>query len=224
MTSGFSQKKIYSEKSLGDRLRALRKRKHLSLEQAEEETKVRRKFLEGLESGNYSSLPADVYAMGFLAKYADFLGGPKEELLETYRQERGSFSLNRVFSPITRSVTRQKRFVLTPKIMTIALIGIIFVGMIGYIAYSIKNFTSPPNLEISTPSTESVLHQDNVEIIGKTDEGVTLQINDQTVFIDGQGNFRETVKLQPGMNNIELKATNRIKKETIKTIKILAEY
>jgi hypothetical protein len=71
---------------------------------------------------------------------------------------------------------------------------------------------------------ETVIRQDNVEVIGKTDTGVTVKINDQVIMIDTLGNFQETVKLQPGLNNIEIRATNRIKKETIKTIKILAEF
>ncbi len=207
---------------MGERLIMLRRRKHLNLEQAEEETKVRRKFLEALEEGDYVSLPADVYAMGFLAKYAEFLGAPKEELLQDFRRERGTSSARRVFAP--QGDLKEKRLILTPKLTLVAVIIIVFIGVIGYIFYSVKNFTSPPNLEIGSPSTESVIHQETVEIIGKTDEGSTLQINDQTVFIDERGNFNESVKLQPGLNNIEVKATNRIKKETVKVIKILAEF
>ena len=200
----------------------LRKRRHLSLEQAEEATKVRRRFLEALEEGDYASLPADVYTMGFLAKYAEFLGGNKDDLLGAYHRERGSNENVRLLTP--KRFLQEKRFILTPKLTILGLVILIFVGIIGYIFYSVENFTSPPNLEISSPVAESIINQDNVEVVGKTDIGVTLQINDQTVLIDDKGNFQESVKLQPGLNNIELRATNRIKKETVKTIKILAEF
>lgn len=222
MAAAFTAKKIYPERTLGERLKMLRKRKHLSLEQAEEATKVRRRFLEALEKGDYGALPADVYTMGFLAKYAEFLGTSKEELLEEYRRERGRTKGRRLFSPET--ALKEKRFILTPRLMVFGLIALVFIGLIGYIFYSAKNFTSPPNLEISSPVQESVIRQDSVEVIGKTDEGATLKINDQVVYLDDRGNFHEKVKLQPGLNNIELCATNRVKKETIKVIKILAEF
>lgn len=222
MASAFQSKKIYPERTLGERLKMLRKRRHLSLDQAEEKTKVRRRFLEALEGGDYAVLPADVYTMGFLVKYAEFLGARKEDLLEEYRRERGSVSSIRSLTP--KTALQEKRFILTPKLIILGLVVLIFAGIIGYIFYSVENFTSAPNLEISSPSTESVIREDHVEIIGKTDAGATLQINDQTVYLDDKGNFRETAKLQPGLNNIEIKATNRIKKETVKTIKILAEF
>ena len=222
MASAFSTKKIYADRSLGERLRMLRRRRHLSLDQAEEATKVRRRFLEALETGDYRNLPADVYAMGFLAKYADFLGVSKDALLQEYRHERGGDFSSRMLAPQTG--LKEKRFILTPKLIVIVFVILLFAGLLGYVGYSVKNFTSAPNLEISSPSTESVIHEDSVKIIGKTDPGATLQINDQTVFIDDKGNFQESVKLQPGVNNIELRATNRIKKETVKVIKILAEY
>jgi len=222
VASAFQSKKIYPERTLGERLKMLRKRRHLSLDQAEEKTKVRRRFLEALEGGDYAVLPADVYTMGFLVKYAEFLGARKEDLLEEYRRERGSVSSIRSLTP--KTALQEKRFILTPKLIILGLVVLIFAGIIGYIFYSVENFTSAPNLEISSPSTESVIREDHVEIIGKTDAGATLQINDQTVYLDDKGNFRETAKLQPGLNNIEIKATNRIKKETVKTIKILAEF
>jgi len=222
VASAFQSKKIYPERTLGERLKMLRKRRHLSLDQAEEKTKVRRRFLEALEGGDYAVLPADVYTMGFLVKYAEFLGARKEDLVEEYRRERGSVSSIRSLTP--KTALQEKRFILTPKLIILGLVVLIFAGIIGYIFYSVENFTSAPNLEISSPSTESVIREDHVEIIGKTDAGATLQINDQTVYLDDKGNFRETAKLQPGLNNIEIKATNRIKKETVKTIKILAEF
>ena len=94
----------------------------------------------------------------------------------------------------------------------------------SFSSYSIKNFTSPPNLEISSPSTETVIRQDSVEVIGKTDEGCSLQINGQTIFIDEAGNFNEQVRLQIGINNIEIRSTNRLQKDTVKIVKILAEF
>lgn len=206
---------------MGEKLRHLRRRKHLSLAQAEVETKVRLKYLDALERGAYQELPADVYVLGFLAKYGEFLGASKEELGELYRRER-VFERPKMLAPERR--LKEKKVIFTFKTIIILLVVIVVAGFLGYIFYAVKNFTSPPNLEISTPSTESVIRQEKIEIVGKTDIGVSLKINGQVVFLDENGNFKEQVKLQPGLNNIELKATNRVQKETVKVIKILAEY
>ncbi len=82
----------------------------------------------------------------------------------------------------------------------------------------------PPNLEISSPSAEQIIGENQVEIIGKTDEGATLSINDQSVLLDDRGNFQQTVKLNPGLNVFEVKSINSLKKETIKEVKILAQF
>jgi len=207
---------------LGEKLQFFRKKKHLTLEQAEEETKVRLKYLQALEKGNYETLPADVYALGFLAKYADFLDAPKEELLSDFKRERG---ISRQLNPIPiQNSPKKERILITPKVIAIIAGILAAIALVIYIFYSIKNFTNPPNLEISSPSTETVIRQSEVEVIGKTDEGCSLQINGQTIFLDENGNFKEKASLQPGINNIEIRSVNRIHKETVKVIKILAEY
>lgn len=218
----FINKKNLSDRTLGEKLRALRKRQHLTLEKAENETKVRAKYLDALERGAYGELPADVYVLGFLAKYAEFLGASKNDLTSLYHSERGTSGAPSNIAPEIR--LKEKKAYLTPKIVVLFLVFLGAVGFVGYIFYAIEHFTAPPNLEIQSPSAETVIHQDRVEVVGKTDEGASLKINDQVVFLDDKGNFKETVKLQTGLNNIEVRATNRVKKETVKVIKILAEY
>jgi cytoskeletal protein RodZ len=217
----FFRKKIQLPRTLGERLKAARKKKKVSLDQAEEETRVRRKYLEALEKGDYLSLPADVYAAGFLAKYAEFLGLNKDETVKDYRREKGN-SRDPVI-PIKKQMTRERIF-LTPRLLAIVFGILLAVAIGGYIFYSVKHFTAPPNLEISSPSTETVIREDRVEVVGKTDIGSSLRINDQTVYIDDLGNFRETIRLQPGINNIEVRSENRVRKETVKLVKILAEF
>jgi len=76
--------------SLGELLRAERERQGISLEQVEGRTKIRRKFLEALEEGDYDRLPGGVYTRGFIRSYASFLGLGEEEALGAYVAETGS--------------------------------------------------------------------------------------------------------------------------------------
>lgn len=58
----------------------------MSLEVAEENTKIRRKYLEALENENFGILPGRVYVKGFLKNYAGFLGLDADALVEAYDQ------------------------------------------------------------------------------------------------------------------------------------------
>ena len=59
--------------ALGQRLREVREAKELTLEQTEQATRIRARFLEALESGDYTGM-MPVQAQGFLRNYARFLG------------------------------------------------------------------------------------------------------------------------------------------------------
>jgi cytoskeletal protein RodZ len=59
---------------LGSELRAARLQKELSLDEVEQELRIRAKFLGAIEAGDYSLLPSQVQARGFLRNYAQFLG------------------------------------------------------------------------------------------------------------------------------------------------------
>lgn len=59
---------------LGRRLREARKRKGLTVEAVGEKIKVAPRFLEAVEEGDLSIMPAAVYAKGFVRSYCRFLG------------------------------------------------------------------------------------------------------------------------------------------------------
>ncbi len=71
--------------SIGETLKSAREAKGISLRKAEEDTKIRKKYLQALEEGNYDILPGRVYAKGFLRNYANYLGLDQEEILMEYK-------------------------------------------------------------------------------------------------------------------------------------------
>lgn len=58
---------------IGAILRQAREAQALSFEEAEEQTRIRAKFLQALEAGDVSILPSRAHARGFLRNYAQFL-------------------------------------------------------------------------------------------------------------------------------------------------------
>lgn len=70
----------------GETLRAERKKQELTLEKVEEETKIRKLYLNALEEENFSILPPRVYASGFVKRYATFLGLDTEQLVQEFQK------------------------------------------------------------------------------------------------------------------------------------------
>ena len=66
---------------IGQLLRQTREAKELSLADAEEQTRIRQRYLSALESGDWDELPNPVAARGFLRTYATFLGLDADELV-----------------------------------------------------------------------------------------------------------------------------------------------
>src|SRR5690606_16750342 len=66
-------------REMGERLRATRIGHALTLEEAEQTTKINRVYLAALEEGRFETLPAPVYARGFMRSYARYLGIDPEE-------------------------------------------------------------------------------------------------------------------------------------------------
>lgn len=70
---------------IGRRLKAARLAKGITLEEVEEETRIRKKYLEALETGRTVLIPGEVYVKGFLRSYGNFLGLDGDALVEEYK-------------------------------------------------------------------------------------------------------------------------------------------
>lgn len=71
----------------GEKLQAERLNQGLTLEEIEEETKIRKYYLQALEQENYEILPPQVYATGFVKRYARFLGMDEHQLVDEFKDQ-----------------------------------------------------------------------------------------------------------------------------------------
>lgn len=72
---------------LGSYLKQVRVEKNLTLEQIQEITKIRKRYLEAIENGEYAILPGSFYARAFIKSYAEALGLNANETLQKYASE-----------------------------------------------------------------------------------------------------------------------------------------
>ncbi|HOV78697.1 MAG TPA: DUF4115 domain-containing protein [Bacillota bacterium] len=84
---------------IGERLKKAREERGLTLEAVEEETKIRRKYLQAMEEERFQILPGPIYAKAFLKNYARFLNLNVEEIMESYKN---------LFSPETPAENTEK--------------------------------------------------------------------------------------------------------------------
>ncbi|WP_018133386.1 helix-turn-helix domain-containing protein [Effusibacillus pohliae] len=71
-------------KELGRILQTERERQNLTLDDIQDRTKIRKRYLQAIEEGDLSVLPGLVYARGFIKNYAEQLGLDGQELLREH--------------------------------------------------------------------------------------------------------------------------------------------
>ncbi len=72
---------------LGLWLRRTRETRQISLSDVEKALRIRRRYLQALEMSDYTALPGEIQARGFLRNYARYLNLPVEEALARYDAE-----------------------------------------------------------------------------------------------------------------------------------------
>jgi len=147
-----------SVQELGDLLREARLEKGLSLEEVENLTKIRKRYLEAIEKGEYKVLPGSFYVRAFVKSYAETVGLDAEQVLRLYRNvipDPGSA----VQSDIYPTKRRRRRNVNTEKWSKVAstLVFLCFlvvvVGVIYY--YWVRNADPRDQVDENVPITQS---------------------------------------------------------------------
>ena len=194
---------------LGDALRLQREQMGVTMEQAAEDTRIRVKFLQAIESGDYQSLPGTVYTKGFLRNYAQYLDLDPEEMVALYTGERGGADPARSFAPMKPLVKRS--FIFTPTVLVpvVVLAGILL--FIVYFYYQFTSFAVAPHVDITDPAGDAISQVPQYTVKGKTnpDGRVTARISPGLdplgdIKVAADGTFSVTVPLKPGVNHLDV--------------------
>ena len=198
----------------GQKLRDERQNRGLSISEVSSATKIRTRFLEAIEKGEYVKLPSSSYAQGFVRNYAKFLDLAEEEILALFRRE---FDEEKAYKVLPEGLVRQKEMPLKRfKIkQAVVLVVLLFVLLLGFIVFQYRNtFISPP-ISLSSPIEMEVLSSSTVSVSGNTDPNSTITVNDEQVSVNSDGTFRKIITGFPGKTTITVKAVNRFGKQTI---------
>ena len=154
---------------IGATLREARVRKRLTLQQVEDDTKIRVKYLQAMENEEFDALPGTTYAKGFLRGYSTYLGLDPEIILDEYRSryrppaDKGPFSGSSALRPRQHRRRSGLAFVAVVAVLILALIYVVGLrgshGNSGAKVNASALSTSPsPSVTHSSSSSPSASH------------------------------------------------------------------
>lgn len=224
MTPKFTRTTIPEKETLGEKLTKKRGALGFDIKEVERSTRIRAKYLELIESGNYDQLPPDVYVRGFLKNYSSFLGLDEKKVLKLYLKERGlAETVKKVSNPAKIKKTKKSKIIVTPKRLFIGSALLAALMIVFYIGWQISILAAPPKIEVSSPVDNIKTEEESLIVEGKTDAGADVYINDVPIGVDPEGNFKEKISLQEGVNLIKVSAKNKLNKVTQTTRTVLAK-
>jgi cytoskeletal protein RodZ len=116
------------EPTVGERLRAAREAKGLSLEDIAAQTRIPQRHLESIETANWDALPAPTYTTGFAKSYASSVGLDRTEIGDQLRAEMGGqrFTANTLesFEPADPRRTMPKSLVIGTVVALVVLVAV----------------------------------------------------------------------------------------------------
>ncbi|WP_042348826.1 helix-turn-helix domain-containing protein [Bacillus massiliigorillae] len=155
---------------LGNTLRAAREANGLSLDDLQQLTKIQKRYLIGIEKGNYDMMPGKFYVRAFIKQYAEAVGLDPEEIFEQYknevpaaREEESTEQLSRVQSKKTISPSQSKLLEALPKI----LVGVFIIGAAVLVWFLVSNVVGSKNNNSPKDSDQPIVIEQNED--AKTD-------------------------------------------------------
>lgn len=136
---------------IGTSLRDARVRRDISLQQAEDDTKIRVKYIQAMENEDFDVLPSGTYVKGFLRTYAEYLGVDFQVLLDEYndRYDTGDAREHLIQPPRTaRPKGPRKRH-------NFLIVAILAIAIVAVLAYLGSGNEEESDISISTAPTAS---------------------------------------------------------------------
>jgi cytoskeletal protein RodZ len=220
----FETRKLQNE-TLSEYLVAVRESLGFTTEEVASRLGMKHKVLLSLETGDYVSLPPDVYVTGLLKKIGTLYSIEPDVIIQQYRKERniasqhidtdnrGRYQISALFQKVT----------VTPRLLTVSVAGLFIAIAIIYIIWQVFSINQQPSLEIFEPKDRQVIKESSVMVFGRTDPGMTVTINDQSVFVDSDGNFRTQLGISPGPKDLVFVARNKFDKFVTARVSVVGE-
>ncbi|MBU0670993.1 MAG: helix-turn-helix domain-containing protein [Patescibacteria group bacterium] len=212
MNADFQQKEIVGSETLGDKLRRAREEQEISIERASSETRIKKEYINFLETGQYNKLPGLLFIENYLKTYTNFLHLSWPRVKKMYEEEKVMYKEP---EKPGKSVQHIKKALNVPKLVYGLIIAMVVMLILSYLGFEVSNIVEPPSLNISNFPDNVITSEHSIEIIGQTDPEANVFINGQMINVDPSGSFIELVPLQEGINTINISAKKKHSKEIV---------
>lgn len=166
---------------LGTRLREAREANGYSLDDLQNMTKIQKRYLMGIEEGNYEMMPGKFYVRAFIKQYAEAVGLDPERIFEEYPNDIPVTNaadlpeLSRVQSRKPVSESSSKVLNIIPKI----LVALFVIGAVFVVWYLLPNQFGNDNAGTGNDQEEPVDYSESPEVQQPDNEdGETDESND----------------------------------------------
>jgi len=187
--------------SLGDKLKNARNEKGLSAEQISRETNISIRYLEALETENFSIFPGEPYIIGFLKNYSEYLDLDVQKIISLYRALR----IQEQPVPVEQLLKSPPKF---PRFIIPSLVVLLIIGACGWGIYSlIINRQNNPvqNVPANRTPIEHLMEGNSMERRLYRYDSVLVPIGNETYRLE-LSNLGETVTIRypGGVRNLDL--------------------
>lgn len=219
--TGFQAKRL-DDRTIGESLRAARLGRGESIEDVERLTTVGKKFVTALEANDLKTLPEPVYAKKFVKALAKHYGLDQETAAESLLREMAvATEAPAAGRPV--NFIEGRRLAAQPILFKSVALGVLFLGIIGYFAYSVQSILKPPGVTLYSPHDDQVFPNGRVVLDGLTEPEVDLSVNGEAVLIEADGSFKDVLNLPPGVSHLRLAAKKKHSRVQEILLKVMVE-
>lgn len=204
---------------IGERLRAAREARGLSLEAVAAELRIRSLILAAMEREDHAALPERVYLLGLLRTYARFLGLDPTNVAASWAgvpsapapEPQAKWGDGKAGARIESGLRQSLR-----NLLSLGLVGLVVVGAVGFLAAQAIRFASPPVISVTSPAEEVislVAGTPATTVRGTAGAGTQVLIQNAigdsvTTQADTSGIWSIEVPLSGGRNEFDISAAD----------------
>jgi hypothetical protein len=214
---------------VGEKLRDARETRGVDLFRVERDTKIRSKYLAALEDGDFTDLPGDVYARGFLRNYATYLGLDPDEMEDEWREEAGHAEPVRPMISGPQPLTMRRKIVFQQSHVVIGLVLVIVLVVASYFGFQLTRYLSYPTIAVASAGASPVvvgIGDTSYVLTGVATPNTTVLISwngqePKVVVADDAGRWTFHAILAAGSNQFDITAKNLDTNHASKAVRII---
>ncbi|MDF2606619.1 MAG: ymfM [Bacillales bacterium] len=215
---------MFNLSELGLRLKEAREQKKLTLEDIQSITKIQKRYLQGIEDGNYKVLPGSFYVRAFIRQYAEAVDLNPDEILQEYKSEvPGGIVVEEQTEQLSRVSNRRseikyqnnKVYDILPKVVLGILIIAVFMGV--WLLFQNNSDDKAKSININKTDAEYEVSKKNKKVTNDTPKETDIDSEEKPVENtkkpdDNQQNLKQvvsTLETNSKRSTLELKETEK---------------